>query len=423
MLIVYQSLESTGTKADHPSTFMTGNSFKKRVHENLGKISRHHKTPTWDGQKIVFTSEEVETAKFATPAQSKALSNTLKADADSAANETSIAILEKIVARITANAAQCTRPNNLERPFVSPPDIIVLGEIYASSLKDKNIAGYVVIGGIDPTGDARHRFTVLVKADPITRQADTRYVNDFQAWITLPEGSPAQHSGVDAKCILLKLRGWLVACVHTPNAICNLPESAAKYLHRNAQRAGEGSKLDLVIGDTNQGSSDTVRAYMNAHYNRRFAKARASAKKQLNSPLDQWRHSISATGTQVVRGYSNYEVSGTNSGYTKHFDIACSPEAIVTLSGLTVHHTKDDQLMYSRSTSDRLPAFIFHGLTEKFIEWDGLYYAYSDHNGVIIEILRDKPEHFTLNNEKRKRDLKEEFMNTAKRQKQDSYNL
>lgn len=425
MLIVYQSLESTGTKDDQVSTYITGNSFKRNVHNSIQEGTRFGKSRVWSEEEntVVFNTSRL-TTPFATKKESEALSKAIKSLDEDKRNETAIDILTKIIERIVDNASACTRPQGLVRPFVRRPDVIVLGEIYASGLYKQVIFGYVVIGGIDPTGDARHRFTVLVRTGLDGRNPAPGFAESIQARLAVD--TDTTNKDENSKCMLIKIRGWLIAFVHTPNSIRNNPERAAKYLHNNAQRFGEGAKLDLVMGDTNQGSSDTVKAYMNGAYNRKVRKARKTSRQVAKTGSggdeamdletgDQWDHSIMTSGKQVIRGYTNYEVSGTNSNYQSHFDIACTPEAHVRLNGLTVHETKDDELVHELSTDAREPVFLFHGLTDKFIEWDGAFYAYSDHNGVIVEILRDKPEHHAEIKGKRRAERVEEFQRSKRK--------
>jgi hypothetical protein len=422
MLIVYQSLESTGKTDDLPSTVLTGNSFKWRVHDSLQPQTALIKSRVWDKDKDKVTFETTtSTTPFATAKESKKLSEAIDGLDDGKKSAKGIEFLAKIIERIADNASACTRPPGLVRPFVRHPDIIVLGEVYASSLYRQVLSGYVVIGGINPTGDARHRFTVLVRTGLDGVNPDPNYAESIDALLSV--GDPdKENKDEDSKCMLIKVRGWLIAFVHTPNKICNNPERAALYLHNNAQRFGEGSKLDLVMGDTNQKSSDTVKSYMNGAYNREILKARKKSKQTEGKgdgkvddqakdveTVDRWDHSITPRGKQVVRGYTNYEVSGTNSNYQTHFDIACTPKAHVSLTGLTVHKTEEDELTHRFPADDETPSFIFHGLTDKFVEWDGRFYAYSDHNGVIVEILRDKPEFQATIAGKRRAEMIEDF--------------
>jgi hypothetical protein len=404
MLIVYQSLESTGTKDQVPSTFITGNSFKRRVHGSLQQGTAFYKSRVWDGDKIKFETTKL-TMPFASPEQSEELSRAIKKLDSDGQNKMAIAILTKIVERIVDNASACTRPASHIAPFVRCPDVIVLGEMYAKSLdgqvlypfsEHKGELKYVVLGGIDPTGDARHRFTVLIRTGFDGKRPDPRYDDHVEPLLSVV--SDKSNKDEDSKCMLMKVRGWLIAFVHTPNNICNDPERAAEYLHNNAQRFGKGSTLDLVMGDTNQSTSDTVKRYMNGVYNQ-------STKMEIES----WDHSVMPNKKQVIRGYTNYEVSGTNSQYDKHFDIACTQEAHVSLVGLTAHATKDDDLTHEFPPADQHPAFVFHGLTDKFVELDGTFYAYSDHNGVIVEVLRDKPEHASRIERKRRDRLIDDF--------------
>lgn len=420
MLIVYQSLESTGTKDDVSSTFMTGNSFKRNVHDAIQPETFRFKSRVWENDKVVYDTTDL-TTPVATRQQSEALSKAIKnIKDDNERNQTALDILAKIIDRIVDNASACTRPKGLVRPFVRRPDVIVLGEMYASSLRGQVLSGYVVIGGIDPNGDARNRFTVLVQTGFNGRSPEPRIMENIEPLLEVDRSN--KNKDEHSKCMMIKVRGWLVAFVHTPNNIKNEPEQAAQYLHNNAQRFGEGSRLDLVMGDTNQPSSDTVKNYMNSAYNRKVVRAKRSKETEGTTdvnmdeePLGQWDHSVMRNKKQVIRGYTNYEVSGTNSNYKSHFDIACSPHAHVSLSGLTVHNTEEDELSHKFSEDDEEPSFIFHGLTDKFVEWNGLYYAFSDHNGVIVEVLRDKPDHRIVVEQRRRGGMIEHLHRSKKR--------
>jgi hypothetical protein len=403
MLIVYQSLESTGTKDDLFSTFITGNSFKRNVQESRPEESSFYKSRVWHNDESTFNTTKLKTP-FATSEQSDKLSKTIKNLKSDEQEKKAIEILAKIVERIVDDASACTRPKGKIGPFVRRPDVIVLGEIYATSLKQRVLSGYVVIGGIDPTGDARHRFTVLVQTGLDGKNASQQVLDGIEPMLSVEKNT--SNKDENSKCMLIKVRGWRIAFVHTPNSICNNSDRATDYLLNNAQRFGDGSRLDLVMGDTNQGTSHTVKDYMDKAYNRKSSQVRGQ-RKQIEKTLDisidddstkeetsdKWDHSVMSSKKQVIRGYTNYEVSGTNSKYDKHFDIACTREAHVSLSGLTVHSNKDDDLTYHFSHNDQEPSFIFHGLTEKFVELDGCLYAYSDHNGVIVEVRRDKPDY------------------------------
>ncbi|WP_426733240.1 hypothetical protein [Myxococcus faecalis] len=405
MLIVYQSLESTGSKDDRPSTFITGNSFKRKVHHSLPQEKFQLKSREYDVSKNEIVFKTTESKKpFASYEDSDKLSKAIKELDPAKQDDIALQMLDKIIERIVDNAATCTRPPGNILPFTRIPDVIVLGEIYASSLKGKvfHRGQYVVLGGMDPTRDARHRFTVLVRTRFDQKNPEPTYANSVDARLAVP--SDKNNTNEHSKCMMLKVRGWLIAFVHTPNAICNDDDRAAEYLHNNALCFGSGAKLDLVIGDTNQASTNIVKNYMNKAYSRKVHKLELPLKKPEKSmdSLEEkdsnerykWDHSIisdSKTGRakQLVRGYTNYEVSGTNSGYDKHFDIACTSRCFVQTTSLTVHATQDDELTHTVS-SDSEPVFFFHGLTDKFFEWEEKYFAYSDHNGVIVEILRDK---------------------------------
>ncbi len=431
MLIVYQSLESTKTTMDLVSTFISGNANKKLVHDSVQEGTSLEKSRVWDGGEIKF-----ETARLSVPIANKnqcvALWNAVAKLEEGERETMALEMLARIVERIVDNASSCTRPQGNVAPYVRCPDVIVLGEIYASSLVGQvlepfaahgSALKYVVVGGINPTGAAFHRFTVLVRTGFDGRTPDPRYHGQVEPLLDVEKAKTNKDE--DSKCMVIKVRGWLIAFVHTPNNIANSPERAAEYLHNNAQRFGEGSRLDLVMGDTNQSTSDTVKRYMNDAYNRRRLRAPRKLEQtggnvgegvgEEPTPGESWEHSVMPNRKQVIRGYTNYEVQGTNSGYAKHFDIACTPQAHVSLSGLTVHATEDDDLTFKYPTEEEGWAFFFHGLTDKFVEWKGRFYAYTDHNGVIVEILRDKPEHAQRIERERRDVLKDEFRQSKKR--------
>lgn len=372
MLVVYQSMESTGTKAKGWQTVFTGNSFKQKVHSHLHEVPKL--LADISQKKVRRYGEDTYTtagSALATAQQSTALSVDLKNSGDVPKQ-----LLEKIIERIVDNAAACTAPGT-ERKYVRRPDVIVLGECAVQAGVDIN--GYVVLSSIDPTGDARHRFTLMVQSGP-PGMPSQRYAGQIQATSAIDSDSKAKNE--NAVCMMAKLRGWLFAFVHTPNEICSSPDRAAKYLLNNVGRCGAGAELDVVIGDTNQSSNSTVQNYMNNSFN------------ALSGGNDVWHTSLTNANKQVVRGDTNYVVSGTNSTYSTHFDIACTRQVHFKLNRVHVRAESDmDELTYTASGSQADPVFMLHGLTDKFIEWEGLRYAYSDHNGVILEILRDKPEH------------------------------
>lgn len=362
MLIVYQSLESTGTKADTAGTALSGNSFKKRTQANA------HKMYPMDAQRVltyphpVFDLtlgkevEEERTITFADDTESKALSNRFKSTPDRKELLTFLAGVIDTIKKSTMNRAR-TRVG----VAVRPPEIIVLGEIHGSDLQGETIAGYEVIHGVDPTGDARHRFTVLKNTHSIIDPLDIKIHHHA------PSAS-GSNKDENAVCMMVELMGWLMAFVHTPNSICGDRDAAANYIKNNLLRTTGGSELDLLVGDTNQPSSDFVKSYMQNKFGGQ-----------------DWTTSIHEGKQEVVGfgGHRAFSLSGTNSGFDTHFDIACTRHtAAVIKKGQVVGGDPDNE--------NWEPVFVFHGLTDKFTRLQDKAYAYSDHNGIIIEVVRRK---------------------------------
>ena len=392
MLIVYQSLESVGNTDDSGATAIIGNTFKRRVHATLRKnreimsMVRSEKGRAWQGNELKYIMRQ--RPEMASEDESIALYKHYRSllQGDEAQKkdlrDALIQFLTEVVTSIDINTAACTKQDGSTMPFTRMADMIIFGEIYGSDLKGVQIGNYIVTTGMNPTGDARHRFMVLqYKPNTVGKRIWGNYERDIEIY-DFTETSPS-YKNENAKCMMIKVRGWLIAFVHIPNAICSKRDQAVNYIRGNVKRVAGGRDLDLLVGDTNQQSTEFVRNYMNGLYNTQGPPGATT-----EAP---WNHSVTEK-KQVVRGYSNYVVSGTNTGYDKQFDIACTNRAYVKIKGLTRHETTDDNIQWQLNP-DEIPVFIFHGLTEKCITINGKLYAYSDHNGVIVEILRDETEH------------------------------
>ncbi len=397
MLIVYQSLESVGEKDPTGYTVISGNSFKHRAQHSVDKMyenssnfsdrSLEIEEPTWDDsqpnplilkkRKIEFPDENTHIKRHKGYKSEKDLNKRL-------------IILDEFLNSVIQNIKLATvHQTAVDFPPTSRvPDLIVLGEIYGDDLlnqygvdriDNRNIAGYQVLGGIDPTGDARHRFTVL-------RHMSYKHKSDIELCDIefFPyHGQNHMNKGENAICVMMRLKGWLTAFVHIPNNICKIPQSSINYIRNNVARVkqklhNEGHDvsdigLDLLIGDTNQDTNIRVEEYMSGYDN------------------NNWHTSIT-DGTQEVvgfGGFNHFKIKGTNSVFNRHFDIACSHHATVKIKNGMVVGGAPPRVDYE-------PAFIFHGLTDKFFELTSHphnAYAYSDHNGIIVEILCDKKEH------------------------------
>jgi hypothetical protein len=363
MLVVYQSLESTGTKGDTAGTAFSGNRFKALTQNNAGRmypmgankvVTYQH--PVFDSSKKKVLYED-RTIQFATGAESKALSNQFKKTQD---KKELLEFLEGVIdsiKRSTMNRAKASSGMISTRT----PEIIVLGEINGGDLEGENIAGYEVIHGMNPTGDARHRFMVLKNTHSIIEPLDIK-IHAYE------QGPLKSNKDEDAICMMLELKGWLMAFVHTPNSICGDKKRAPEYIKNNILRATGGTELDLLIGDTNQPSSNAVKSYMHGRFGGQ-----------------DWMTSIHEGKQEAVGfgGHQTFSMSGTNSGFDTHFDIACTRHtAAVIQNGEVVGCDPTDE--------NWRPVFVFHGLTDKFTSLQGKAYAYSDHNGIIIEILSRK---------------------------------
>ncbi|MBZ4412961.1 hypothetical protein K8640_32570 [Myxococcus sp. XM-1-1-1] len=371
MIIVYQSLESTGKKEDSLGTALMGNSFKHGAQSNVGEIypldnnqTLTFQTPVYDlvAKKMTFPSSTIQ---FATQVESKALSSRYDKERKEPGEGKALLLsfMKGVIDTITKSVMNRTRSRG-ELPSVRLPDIIVLGEAFTTDLlKDlgvSSVGGYRVVTGMNPTGDSRHRFTVLLREDLNLRDSD---IEMFPYTLTSNDNKDEQ-----ARCVILRVMGWLMAFVHTPNAICKDSTRVIKYLANNAKNVTTKEKLDLVMGDTNQPTSDFVKSTL---------------KNQLGG--EDWVSSVLDDKQELVGfgGHNVFSISGTNSTFKTHFDIACTPHmTAVVRDGKVLGFDEDD--------SQANPAFVFHGLTDKFTELEGKAYAYSDHNGVIVEVLRQK---------------------------------
>jgi len=367
MLIVYQSLESAGTKAETMGTILSGNRFKHETQENASQMYPELdsgtvvsvKTPVFKNGHLEY---EVKKTSFANGEASKKLSAQFKKTGDEAQLRR---FLTGIVHTIKEGVRKCTERSGTARE----PDFIVLGEVHGTDLGDAPLAGYVVMGGINPTGDARHRFTILRREDQTYEPWDMMMYG-FEA-----DGLPASENKDEKSiCMMVKLRGWVVAFVHAPNAICADAKRVVEYLKSNVVRVTGDEELDLVVGDTNQPSKEFL---VNA----------------LEGKLggDKWMGSVHQGTQQVVAlgGVDVRRMHGTNSTYHKHYDIACTHHAAVLI--------RDGEVANPQALDiEPEAAFVFHGLTDKFLQMEdettkkAKIFAYSDHNGVIVEVLRHK---------------------------------
>ena len=514
MIIVYQSLESTGNVDDTMGTSLGGNNYKRDVHKpnNIKKMYPNIKNngitvkiPTFeeiDKNKIDSNKQYIQALdkvysheyknhqiKFATREESDSLSVGYKNKPD---NLTLSNFLYGVIETIKSSTRQRTLISGSDMNHACrEPDIIVLGEVYASSMLNQEINGYKVIHGINPTGDSRHRFTVLRRALMSPKDYDDIEIFPFN------DTNPNTYKDENAICMMLRIKGWLAAFVHTPNNLYKDDKETNKkkisnYIKNNVTRVNaKAEEFDLLIGDTNQTSNTLTEEAMSKHIAESFAlynfapfevvilinlvgihstqlqsipvnnnsllnndymkisfineeiktikgklaekekelakqieldktafnKETESAKKidlarkidlaeriketaaKLNAKLllKTWQSSITNGKQDVVGfGYQVFQIKGTNSGYTKHFDIACTHQATIKIFNSQV---------VGNPSEDIKPVFIFHGLTDKFIPDEcrtinnqsitinKKAYAYSDHNGIIVEVLQGKWEH------------------------------
>ncbi|WP_163868778.1 hypothetical protein [Myxococcus eversor] len=361
MLIVYQSLESVGNTDNSANSVLSGNSFKHRAQKNANKVYDIDKVskkvgfhvPVFDPSLNKIVEEEME-VEFANDSSSKSLSMSFKKTKD---EDKLFEFLEGVIDTIVKSTMNRTE---VDEGTCRQPDIIVLGELHGKELKGKIFNGYKVVYGMNPTGDSRHRFTVLLN--------EHTEFNSFDLKIHRYDKTLKSNKDADAICMTLTVMGWLVAFVHTPNNICANKTKVVEYLKNNARRSTGEEELDLLIGDTNQKSSGFVQNTLRG---------------ELGG--GDWVSSIHGQQQELVKfgGHDICSISGTNSGFDTHFDIACTRHVAAKI--------KDNKVVGGDTTDeDYSPAFVFHGLTDKFTQIGEKVYAYSDHNGVIVEILRRK---------------------------------
>ncbi|MBJ6761781.1 hypothetical protein JGU66_13485 [Myxococcaceae bacterium JPH2] len=373
MIIVYQSLESTGKTEDSFGTALMGNSFKHQAQSNAGEIysldakrKLSYQTPVYDTglKKITYPWSEIE---FATGPESKALSERYRGLLETTGQGKAElkAFLEGVIDTIKKSTMNRTQSRGV-LPSTRLPDLIVLGEAFTTDIqKDlgvKSVGGYEIVTGMNPTGDSRHRFVVLRNEHSRSSLGDVEF---FPYELTSSENKDEL-----ARCVILKVMGWVMAFVHTPNKICNDGPRVLRYLANNARNTTTQEQLDLVMGDTNQKTSDFVPSTL---------------KNQLGG--GDWVTSIIDEKQELVGfgGHNTLSISGTNSNYKTHFDIACSHQVTAVIQdGKALGFDVEDPHVK--------PVFVFHGLTDKYTTLEGKAYAYSDHNGVIVEVLRWKDE-------------------------------
>ncbi len=411
MIIVYQSLESTGGTGENPSipktksppkkflakiikrdpiaySAITGNIFKNKTQDNIEKLPRkiakrkngggyeyEYIDPTWDPETKMYINKS-HAIDFASSNDSKARFKKFSEEKeDKKRKENLEGFLTKVIRNIKLSTMKRTATGG-SNTSCRVPDLIVLGEIYGNDIKNKCIGDYIVIGGMDPTGDPRHRFTIFKH---ILSDVDKTDIKIFPY-----TDCSSLNKSEEAKCVMIKIKGWLTAFVHTPNSICNIGIKAATYIRKNVERAlkeEKGLKLDLLVGDTNQRNNNIVGNYMSVEYDKKEP--------------EKWETSIINGEQEIVGldGYHTFSLKGTNSVFDKHFDIACTRHA-----AFKIQNGKGIASLPNPSSieDDNKPVFVFHGLTDKFIIFDddNKAYAYSDHNGIIVEILQDKEEHF-----------------------------
>lgn len=367
MIIVYQSLESTGTTQDTAGTVISGNSFKHQTQanasnsiykpNNTNKSNFAYTIPTYDagsGER----KRKHEEIRIASAEENKALSSQYKKLKPEEQKKELKEFLEGVINTITTGVMNRTKGTSA-LASARFPDVIVLGEVSGSDILMTDVCDYKVVSGMNPTGDARHRFVVLQRNLSVINSGDLEILEDSST----SKGNRNEQS----HCMMLKIMGWVIACVHIPNEICNDSSRVVEYLKNNVKRIGN-DELDLVMGDTNQQSSGFITAALSG---------------KLGGA--DWTTSIYNGQQELVihGGDSTVKLSGTNSNFKKHFDVACS------------HHmsaiVQDEQVVAIDSSAPGFqPIFAFHGLTDKFAKFHDKLNAFSDHNGVVVEVLRRK---------------------------------
>ncbi|MBU8898324.1 hypothetical protein KRR26_22185 [Corallococcus sp. M34] len=390
MIIVYQSLESTGKKEDSFGTALMGNSFKHQTQANAGAVfslgtdrKRDYKRPVYqrDLKKITYPTSTIQ---FATQQESKNLSSAYlgllgpEGQPTTQSKAELRAFLEGVIDTIKKSTMNRTQSRG-DLPSARVPDLIVLGEAFTTDIEEdlgvKSVGGYEIVTGMNPTGDSRHRFVVLRNEHSRTSLGDVEF---FPYLLTSDDNKDE-----NARCVILKVMGWVMAFVHTPNSICNDGLRVLRYLKNNAREATETEELDLVMGDTNQKKSDFVSATLKNHL---------GGGDWVTSVLDEKQELVG------FGGHDTFSISGTNSNYTTHFDIACSRQVTAVIKDGKAH-------AFDEGDPNVEPVFVFHGLTDKHTELKGKAYAYSDHNGVIVEVLRWRKRELALREKKRRAEI------------------
>jgi hypothetical protein len=186
---------------------------------------------------------------------------------------------------------------NFARTLNAVPDVMVCGEIDASH---------------PDLADAFSDPSITVKVASAQKACQC-----FSVVSQTALASKIMHISEDVGYVACRISDINVLFVHVPNAMCKKREEMEQWYFKIANNfKSNGQTLDLVIGDTNQGSSDFTRQVLDAAFNVPYQNALGSDKQI--SKID----SVIASSTGTGNVYNNVVESGTNAGGTAMFDVA-----------------------------------------------------------------------------------------------------
>jgi hypothetical protein len=185
---------------------------------------------------------------------------------------------------------------NFQRQYSEMPDIMVIGELNLSNPDFSNMVGTQ---------------GVVVKSF-----AAKKACQSFTAISQGPLASQIIYLKSGIGYVAYSVGGLVVVFVHVPNAIAKSKNETETFYYQVAHALNvKGNVIDVVIGDTNQGSFNFT----------------ASA---LNTALrtDAYKNAVDAPSVSPVDNFMVTE-GGTNSVATKMFDIAVYRSDVVELKG------------------------------------------------------------------------------------------
>lgn len=183
---------------------------------------------------------------------------------------------------------------NFQRQFTAMPDIMVIGELNMNNPELVNMV----------SGDG-----VIVRSFEAKKACQS-----FTAISQGPLASQIKLLQSGTGYVAYSVAGLVVVFVHVPNAIAKSRNETETFYYQIAHALNvKGNIIDLVLGDTNQGSFNFTASALNTAFGTSMYKNAMDAPSV--SPIDNW----------------NVKQGGTNSVATQMYDIAVYRSDVVEL--------------------------------------------------------------------------------------------